>query len=111
LANERFFAVMCTTDIARATEWYSRLFDRRPDRQPMPSLSEWHGQGGFQLLERADRAGQGFLTLMVDDIDQAREMLLERGLDVGKKQEGDVAGIAQLNDPDGNTVTLAAPGR
>ncbi len=77
----------------------------------MPSLSEWHGQGGLQVLERPDRSGKGFVTLMVENIGAARESLLRRGLDVGEKQPGDVAGIAQLSDPDGNVITLAAPAR
>lgn len=109
MSNERFFAVICTADLERATIWYSKLFGRTPDRQPMSSLSEWHGDGGLQLLERADGAGKGFLTLMVDDIEAARTEIQSRGLEVGAKQVGDVAGIAQLRDPDGNTVTLAAP--
>ena len=109
MSDERFFAVICTADLGPATEWYTKLFDRAPDRQPMPSLAEWHGAGGLQLLERADLAGKGFLTLMVDDVATARADIMRRGLDVGEKQEGDFAGIAQLRDPDGNTVTLAAP--
>ncbi len=109
VAAERFFAVLCTSDIERATEWYSRFFERAPDRRPMPSLSEWHGQGGLQVLERPDCAGQGLLTLMVANIDKARHSLIRRGLEVGEKQQGDVGGIAQLNDPDGNLITLAAP--
>lgn len=109
MTNERFFAVICTADLATASAWYAKLFGRDPDRRPMPSLAEWQGEGGLQLLERADAAGKGFLTLMVDDIEEARADIQRRGLEVGAKQEGDVAGIAQLRDPDGNTVTLAAP--
>ena len=110
-AIDRIFAVLPVADIAAAERWYQKLFGRPADAIPMPSLREWHeGSAGFQVLEAPDRAGRTYATVMVRSIDDTRATLAARGLVLGPTQKGDVAGIAQIDDPDGNTLTFAQRG-
>ena len=108
---DRIFAVLPVADLAAAAAWYERLFGRPADRVPMASLREWHeGSAGFQVLEAPDRAGKAYATILVESLDDQRAQLQERGLTLGPRQDGDVAGIAQIDDPAGNTITFAQRG-
>lgn len=49
------------------------------------------------------------MTLVIADVEKACAALEEMGLAPGPVQQGDFGRIAQLNDPDGNTITLAEP--
>lgn len=105
----KVYAVVSTADLARARDWYARLFGRDPDLSPMPEVREWHfGDGGVQVVDDAERAGRSMLTLIVRDLDAARGALQSRGLALASG--GDFARIAQIADADGNHVTLAQPG-
>jgi hypothetical protein len=57
----------------------------------------------------ADRAGQSNMTIVVPNMSVARGELRERGLDLGDNIQGDFGIIAQIDDPDGNRITLAEP--
>lgn len=105
------YAVICTKDLERAKGWYSKLFGRQPDLTPMAEVHEWYfGNGGIQLLDDAERSGQSRLTLIIDDMDEIRRGLGERGLRLGEASGGDFATVAQITDLDGNVVTFAEPG-
>ena len=105
---DRTFAVLPVSDIEEAEAWYERFFGRPADAKPMPSLREWHeGSGGFAVLQEAGRAGKAYATMLVASIDDHRAALAERGLTLGESQGGDAAGVAQIDDPAGNTITLA----
>lgn len=104
----RTLAVMPVKDFAAAQEWYERFFGRAPDARPMTTLSEWHeGSGGIAIFEQPEQAGNPVVTLLVDSIDLHRSQLAERGLQLGERQGGDEAGVAQIKDPAGNTINLA----
>jgi hypothetical protein len=73
----------------------------------MPTLHEWHfGDGAVQLVDDPARAGNGSLTLIVDDLGQTRADLEAQGLPLGPAMDGDVVRFAQISDPEGNLVTL-----
>jgi predicted enzyme related to lactoylglutathione lyase len=105
---DRISAVLPVKDILAAETWYEQFFGRAADAVPMPSLREWHeGSGGIAVLEMRDRAGMGFATMHVDSIDAHRVLLSGRGLTLGPRQGGDAAGVAQIEDPAGNVITIA----
>jgi hypothetical protein len=108
---DKIFAVVSSADLEKSREWYSRLFGREPDETPMQELRQWHfEEGGVQLLDDAQHAGQSMLTLIIEDLESARADLASRGLSLGPASSSDYANTAQIRDLDGNLVTLAQPG-
>jgi catechol 2,3-dioxygenase-like lactoylglutathione lyase family enzyme len=97
-------------DFDAAVEWYERLLGRPADKRPMDGLAEWHfpRTGTIQVIEDADRAGGGLLTLSVDDLRQQVAELGERGLapDAVDDTTSEKVLFAQLTDPDGSAITL-----
>ena len=39
-------AGVAVTDLATATDWYNKLFGRKPDQTPMETLAEYRFPGG-----------------------------------------------------------------
>lgn len=107
-----FYAVMCVSDMARATDWYGRLLGREPDARPMDWLVQWWREGGgLQVWRDADRAGHSLTTIIVADMAAERARLQAVGLELSPDSAGDWGIIAQISDPDGNRITLAEPPR
>ena len=81
--TERSAAV---TDLERAIQSYSNLFDTEPDARPMDGLVEWRlGESfGVQLGSSPDRAGQSTLVLEETDLD----LLASHLDDVGLRRRG-----------------------
>lgn len=105
------YSVVSTADLATARVWYAKLFGREPDRTPMSEVHEWYfGDGGVQLVQDRNRGGHSMLTLIVDDIDESRRSLAQRGLALGPESGSDYATIAQIKDEEGNVITFAEPG-
>jgi hypothetical protein len=105
------YAVISTARLARAHDWYARLFGRRSDLHPMSDVHEWHfPNGGVQLVADAGRAGSSMLTLIVNDLDAVRADLRSRRLSLGPASGSDFATVAQIRDPEGNQITFAEPG-
>lgn len=77
----------------------------------MPSDVEWlfPASGGLQLVDDAEHAGAGSVTLGVSDVDAELAEAVGRGIQVPEAQTVPSAQfrIAMLHDPDGNTVVLA----
>ncbi len=113
MALTAIYAQLSCSDLGRSVVWFTNVFARQPDAQPMSGLVEWHHgtQAGFQLFEDAEHAGKGTLTLMVDDITGERERLMAGGIQANRIEAADYTTIMRLRDPDGNLVVLAQPGR
>lgn len=107
------YAQLSCADLGRSVVWFSTVFARRPDAQPMQGLAEWHHgkEAGFQLYEDAEHAGKGTMTLIVDDIKSERERLMKSGIQAARIEVADYTTIMRLRDPDGNLVVLAQPTR
>lgn len=105
------FAALCVTDIDASAAFYAKVLGREPDDRPMETLVQWRGFGGagIQLVRDTGRAGRSLMTVVVSDIDGARAALAAAGVELGDTRQGDFGRIAQLEDPDGNVVTLAEP--
>ena len=107
----KVYAVVSTAQLARAHEWYSRLFGRSSDLHPMAEVHEWYFvNGGVQLVADAERAGRSMLTVIVSNLDAIRAEMQTRHLALGPASGGDFATVAQIQDPDGNRITFAEPG-
>lgn len=112
----RVLATVLVDDVEEAVPWYERLLGRPPDSRVMAGLAEWQltASGGLQVVQDAERAGKSSVTLLVADIDDAVRDLAARGLTATAETVGEENGvprrIAQVQDPAGNTVVLAATG-
>lgn len=76
---------------------------------PMPSLVEWQttSTGWVQVFADAERAGHTALNLAVDDLENAVNELIGRGLAPGEIQTANTGvRLSALTDPDGKTITL-----
>ncbi|GEK78792.1 VOC family protein [Agrococcus baldri] len=104
----RVLAHCTVTDLDRAEDWYTRLFDRAPDARPMPGLIEWHlgDTFGVQVWSEPERAGHSSVVLDETDLDAAAAHASEAGIDHDGPQAGAGARILQLTDPDGNRIVI-----
>lgn len=109
----KIYAQLSCSDLERSAIWFSKLFEREPEARPMPGLAEWHHghEAGFQLFENKDNAGHGTLTLIVESIRDEQKRLTDAGFEPGDVEAADYTTILRLNDPDGNLVVLAQPGK
>lgn len=105
------FAVACVSDMERSVRWYTKLMGRAPDDRPMDTLVQWRnpGAGGVQLFLDAGRAGRSLITIVTPLMAKARAGLDAAGVKLGPDVSGDWGIIAQVDDPDGNRLTLAEP--
>lgn len=105
------FAAVQVSDLDRSIDWYARLLGRQPDHRPMPTLAQWVGiaGAGVQLFLDPPKAGHSRMTLVTPGIAAAQAALAARSIALGEIFTGDFGAVASLDDPDGNTVTLAEP--
>jgi predicted enzyme related to lactoylglutathione lyase len=102
-------SVLAVSDIETERSWYTKLFGREPDNNPMPNLVEWQiNDGGWlQVTEDASRAGKGMLNLAVSDIDEGAREVRERGIEAGEIIEANKGvRLCPISDPDGNQIHL-----
>lgn len=101
---------MPVDDLATATAWYE-IFAGRPARaDAVRGEAVWQieGMGWISVVEDAARAGSGLLTLVVDDLERHVGFLAMRG--IAPESIETVPGAvrrATINDPAGNTITIA----
>jgi predicted enzyme related to lactoylglutathione lyase len=95
-------------DTAAAEEWYTKLFDRGPDRRPMDGLIEWHfgDAAGVQVWAEPERAGRSSLVLQVDDLDAFAARLVDAGLSAAEPRQATSSRVLPIEDPDGNRIVL-----
>jgi predicted enzyme related to lactoylglutathione lyase len=106
---EHVLAVVAVRDIAAGRSWYTKLFGREPDNNPMANLVEWKvTDGGWvQVTEDPVRAGNGMLNLAVSDIDDGARELREMGVETGEIIEANKGvRLCPLTDPDDNQIHL-----
>ncbi len=102
-------AVVAVSDIETGRSWYTRLFGRGPDNNPMPNLIEWQVTAGawVQVTEDRSRAGNGMLNLAVSDIEAGARELREMGIDAGEIINANKGvRLCPITDPDSNKIQL-----
>ena len=106
----KVLAGLAVADVDVALGWYERLLGRPAGALPMDGLAEWHfaDGGSIQLVQDADRAGRGLMTLAVEDLERCVGDLRTRDLnpEAIDDQTSDKVLIATIADPEGNTITL-----
>ncbi len=97
-------------DADAARTFYERLLGAPPHASPMPGLAQWNlGDGVLQVVVDPDRAGGGLVTLMFEDLASAAEAVRGRGMNLDVSEGEVVTAVAQVIDPDGNSITLVQP--
>ena len=106
------FAGIAVADYPSMVEWYERLLGRAPDMLPHETEAAWQlTEGGWlYVVEDPERAGNGLLTLMVDDLDDELARIAQRGVDAGEiiTMPGK-ARKADFDDPEGNRISFGQP--
>ena len=102
-----------TASLDNAEQFYTHLFNRKPDASPMRGLIQWHDVAGanIQIFHDEAHAGSGRLTIVVSDMEEARQSLEELGVPLDGESHGDYGRIAQATDLDGNRLDRTAPPR
>jgi catechol 2,3-dioxygenase-like lactoylglutathione lyase family enzyme len=105
------FAGLPVADHAAAAPWYERLFGESPFMRPHEQESVWRlaEHAWVYVVEDAERAGRGLLTLLVDDLDAKVAELSGRGVTPDPIEERPGHRRAEIRDPDGNRITFGQP--
>lgn len=106
----QIFAGAAVADFGVARAWYERLMGRPPDLVPNDQEACWQttDTGWFYIVADADRAGNGLLTLLVDDLETLVAGIAQRGIEVGAIEwvvPGSVRSV-WITDPEGNRIQL-----
>lgn len=106
---QRLLAQMTVTDLGRAEEWYTTLFECGPDARPMDGLLEWHlGEAfGVQVFAEPDRAGSSAMVLDESDLDGMVMRLDAAGVAYEGPVDVTASRVVQLADPDGNRLVFS----
>lgn len=108
MAMTTALAAVAVADLAEAKAFYTTLFGRAPDHEPMPTLAQWDLPfGGVQVVKVGDNSGTGMLTLLVTEFDDFLAHLGDSGIQHGEVVEGVISRLTQVHDPAGNTITFA----
>lgn len=111
MAITKIYAQLKCADLGVSAVWFTKLFGRTEDVNPMAGLKEWHlnSSAGFQLVEDPSSKGDGNMTLLVDNLNNEKNRLADANLQPSDITVGDFASFLEVTDPDGNTITLASP--
>ena len=107
MSIDHVLAVVPVVDAGKSQRWYSSLFGRPADNNPMPTLVEWQVVPGawVQVFSDPQRAGSGLLNFAVDDLEGHLAQVRKRGLepeDIVEANKG--VRLSTITDPDGNTI-------
>jgi predicted enzyme related to lactoylglutathione lyase len=106
------FAGVPVADYGAALSWYERLFGRAPDLLPNEIEAAWQltDRGWVYIVVDSERAGNGLVTILVDDLDERVAEIARQGLAGGEIET--LPGLVRrtyVEDPDGNTIQLGQP--
>ena len=106
---QNVLASVAVKDLASATKWYEKVFQRSADSTPMPQVSEWRfPRGGWlQAYQSAERAGRCSCTFAVDNLDEVIAHLKGVGVETGKEITSKKTRVIMINDADGNSLAFA----
>ena len=100
------FAGVPVTDFAAARTWYERLLGE-PSFFPHATEAVWTvaDDRSVYIVEDADRAGRGLVTLFVDDLDAVVAEIASRGLEPSESETYS-NGVRKITyrDDDGNEI-------
>ena len=100
------FAGLRVRDFDGARAWYERLLGE-PSFFPHATEAVWTlaDERSVFIVEDADRAGNGVVTLFVDDLEAQLEAIAGRGLEPDERETySNGVRKATFRDPDGNEI-------
>jgi catechol 2,3-dioxygenase-like lactoylglutathione lyase family enzyme len=105
---EHVFAGIPVADLQAGLDWWERLLHRAPDMRPNEDEAVWHltESSSVYVVRDGERAGNGLLTLFVDDLDAQLAGMAERGIAAGEVGTKPGVRVTTVVDPDGNQVQL-----
>jgi catechol 2,3-dioxygenase-like lactoylglutathione lyase family enzyme len=107
------FAGLPVRDFAAARPWYEQLLGE-PSFYPHETEAVWMlaDERAVYIVQDADRAGHGLVTMFVDDLDAAVGEIATRGL-APDERETYANGVRKVlyHDPDGNEIGFAGAPR
>jgi catechol 2,3-dioxygenase-like lactoylglutathione lyase family enzyme len=106
------FAGLPVSDLDAARAWYERLTGAPPFMQPNDDEYVWQLEehSWIYVVRDAQRAGNGLLTVLVDDLDDQIAELAERGLTTDPTETmGNGVRTAEIRDPAGNLIKFGQP--
>jgi glyoxylase I family protein len=108
------FAGLAVDDYAAAHDWYVRLLGREADMFPHDTESVWRltPTSSIYVVEDRELAGNGRVTLALDDLDAHERRMREGGFTFTEEACGSAPRRLVVRDPDGNMLTFFQdPGR
>ncbi len=105
------FAGLRVVDFQVARSWYERLLGE-PTFFPHAAEAVWTlaGDRSVYVVEHADGAGHGVVTIFVDDLDAHVAAIAARGLEPdGWETYSNGTRKAVYRDPDGNELGFGGP--
>ena len=102
------FAGLPVSDFGASYDWYVRLFGRPADMFPHENEAVWRltPGGALYVVADAERAGNGLVTLAVDDLDAHTDRLRADGFRLIEERGGPGPRRVTISDDDGNRTTL-----
>jgi catechol 2,3-dioxygenase-like lactoylglutathione lyase family enzyme len=108
------FAGLAVADYAAAYDWYVRLLGREADMFPHEKESVWRltPTSSMYVVEDRELAGNGLVTLTLDDLDAQERRMREGGLTFSEEASVSAPRRLVVRDADGNMLTFFQdPGR
>jgi catechol 2,3-dioxygenase-like lactoylglutathione lyase family enzyme len=103
------FAGVPVAAFESARAWYESFFGRPPDLVPHENEAAWRiaADGWVYVVRDAERAGNGLVTILVDDLEVRVDQLACRGIESGDV-EASAGGVRKVTftDPEGNSISL-----
>jgi hypothetical protein len=103
------FAGVAVAEFAPARAWYESFFGRPPDLVPHENEAAWQiaADGWVYVVRDAERAGNGLVTILVDDLDVRVDQLASRRIE-SEDVETYSGGVRKVTftDPEGNSISL-----
>ena len=106
------FAGLPVRDFDAARPWYERLLGSEPSFLPHDTEAVWtvEEHRHVYIVEDADTAGGGHVTLFVDDLDARVEAAAARGLEPAERETyGNGVRKVIYRDADGNEIGFGGP--
>ena len=102
------FAGLPVADFAAAYAWYVSLLGRHADMFPHDNEAVWRltSGGAVYVVHDRERAGNGLLTLAIDDLDAYSDRLRKDGFAPTEEPEGNAPRRLTITDDDGNRITF-----
>jgi catechol 2,3-dioxygenase-like lactoylglutathione lyase family enzyme len=102
------FAGVPVAEYVTAYDWYALLIGREADMFPHQTEAVWRvtPSAAIYVVQDPTRAGNGLLTVALDDLDEHEERLRSAGITYRTLDAGDAPRRLAVEDADGNTLTF-----